>query len=156
AISGGNPIFVTGSTDLGDPAVNPSDGSIAAMEDTGNAAGDVNLVVLSNGAKSAAITSAAGQYFSPSWSADGPRIVYIQETSPNTSWDKAELWLAPNSSGWSTASIVPTSGNWYDDNPIFHADGSIWFNRWDDTSTSTPPEDLWKAAFVSSSWTVTD
>jgi hypothetical protein len=167
--NGGPITALAGTTGMGDPAGSP-DGTQLAVETFDGVNGRIKLLNLSTLASTTIVTVAAflGE---PAWSPDGTAIAYLKDDSddpaaanPQTA---TELDVIRNTGSWSApVTAVPavknnTTGSWIDELPHWADNATLYFDRFDISSSvaNTASEDLWSTAFDggTSTWgTATD
>ena len=157
--AGGRAHVVTDSAGLVDPAVNPVTGKIAAIATTQTADPD-ELVVYSPADHSRGPTVAQGKLFTPTWSPDGSTLAFGDDISTAKARSAALGVVDFTGDSWQAFVGIPPSddgyqGAYFDENPRFAPDGSLWFDR-PDESLSHLHQDLWQAVRTPSGWALTN
>lgn len=154
-----------GTTGLGDPAGSP-DGTKLAVASFDGTDGHIKLVSVADATVTNIATISGAFVGEPAWSPDGTAISYLKDDSdppgPNA-LVASELDVIRNTGSWGAPTVaVPAvktaSSSWIDELPAWADNNTLYFDRFDFSSTSgqngTAREDLWSAAFDtgSSTW----
>jgi len=94
---------------------------------------------------------------SPAWSADGQSLAYMHDTSTSTVDQSNIDVITLSGSTWSAPTTVGPANDgtntWFSEYPTFDSDGTLWFDRYDDTTTPNgAPQDIVTATFNGSTW----
>jgi len=153
--AGGAASIVSGTSNMGDPAVSPDGAQIAAV-DFGGA--EVTLDVFpatSASTKTVVATEPTSFLYGPAWSPDGANIAFGRDKSDD-SFDATQVDVVHFDSGTSTWGAATTAvplvkgadSAWIDDDMQWTDTSTLIFERIDDSSSAAPasgyaPVDLW-------------
>jgi len=112
------------------------------------------------------VTSTDHYIESPAWSTDGLSLAYVDDTSTGTGASavfSSALYVItrPSDAGaWSAPTLVAPANSgghtWFNEDPTFNSDGSLWFDRADDSANNGTQQDIISATDNhDGSWTLT-
>jgi hypothetical protein len=164
--SGGAVTVLPSTTGMGDPAGSPDAAQIAVTTFDGTN-GQVKILNAADttATPTTAATVAGAFVGQPAWSPDGSSIAYVKDDSDNPSnagaLSASEIDVITHTTSWSAPVVaVPVvktaSSAWIDELPYWADNSTVYFDRFDVSSSSsdTAGEDLWSATFDSgtSTW----